>query len=256
MDNNSMKITTAAYSRFSNAEHAQFHSRAKGLIASGPADLAKLHIDDSLIQEWQQLIDQEIEINRQVQAEESTRLLAEKDRERDLLITYYFAAIRAAALAPFAPMGDAGKRLALIVDKYTGLQVEAGNVETLHLNGFIVDISKSAEAADLATLHLQDAAARLTAANDAYSALLTSRTTTRAANLLPQAGQIRHKADDIYARVCQLIEVGAILAATPAERTAVGELIDQLNQLIVEIRTMYRQSRAQKSKPAAGDAVK
>lgn len=248
MDNNSMKITKAGCTMFSNAEHAQFHLRAKGLIASGPADLTKLHIDESVIQEWQRIIDQEIEINRQVQAEESTRLLAQKDRERDLLITYYFAAIRAAALAPFAPIGDAGKRLAMIVDKYTGLQTEAGNVETLHLSGFIVDINKSAQAADLATLHLEDAPTRLAAANDAYQALLTSRTTTRAANVLPQAGQLRREADAIYARVCQLIEVGAIVAATPAERTAIGELIDQLNQLIAELKTLHRQSQAQKSK--------
>jgi len=248
MDNNSMKITTAGYTRFSNAEHAQFHLRAKGLIASGPADLAKLHIDDSVILEWQKLIDQEIEINRQVQAEESTRLLAEKDRERDLLITYYFAAIRAAALAPFAPIGDAGKRLAMIVDKYIGLQGEAGNVETLHLSGLIVDINKPAQAADLATLHLEDAPTRLAAANDAYQALLTSRTTTRAASVLPQASQLRREADAIYTRVCQLIEVGAILAATPADRTAIGELIDQLNQLIAELKTLHRQSQAQKNK--------
>lgn len=67
---------------------------------------------------------------RRVMASEQTARLAEKDRERDKLVTAIFEEIRQAARSPIAARAESGRKLRLVTDTYKGLQWETVAEET------------------------------------------------------------------------------------------------------------------------------
>ena len=237
-------ITPSNCARFDNALHAQFHNQTYAIIAA--EELSRLHVDETLLAEWRSFIDTEIDINNEARANADTAKAVEKDAERDNLLSYLFGTIRNEALSPVPARQAAAGELAIVADKYNGLQGKAFDEETLLITGLLTDLRKEPLAAHAATLGLTEVITALEVANTEYQALRTARTESRAAGKLPAAKEIRPQTDARYNRVCQLVEASYLLSTVEEDRAAIATLVDRLNQYISETKTTWKQMEAQR----------
>lgn len=238
-----IKIQDCPLTRFSGALHTQFHNQIFRLIDQWDVMLEVINVSDSLMKEWRGLIDTEIDINREVVASADTATLVELDRKRDDLITYLFATIRSSKRAPLAMQKEAATRLALIVDRYKGLQKESFDEETIHIDGLTHDLSKEQNLADMKSLGLDGVIGNLSQINEEYRTRRAQRTADRAASKLPAARDIRPQTDAVYARICQLIEVSYLICKQSADKDEIAKLADKINQQIAEIVTSHKQGQ-------------
>ena len=70
-----------------------------------------------------------------------------------------------------------------------------------HIRGLLVDLTKPAALADMATLGLQPLADMLKTSNEEFAKLFAHRNDTKAADLLPNGKKIRLKNDDTMTEV-------------------------------------------------------
>ena len=240
-----MTIEGSNCTSFSNALHAQFHSRMRTIVST--VALEKIHVSAELMKEWNDLIEAEISINREATADIVTRQLLEKDGERDSLVTYLFDGIRHEGGAFDVETRAAAERLSYVTGPYAGLQKEAFDVETLHIVGLLEDLDKAEVKPDVTKLRLTETVERLRTVNAEYQQLRASRTEQRGAAHLPVAKKVRPQTDEAYYSVCAYIEASWLLG-TAEDRALLAPLIDHVNQFVREMKTAYRQSQAQKKR--------
>lgn len=234
-------ISPTNSARISLGLHADLQVRLHAEIAKMP--VAKILLDAADIANWKKSIDTENDVARRVMASEQTARLAEKDRERDKLVTAIFEEIRQAARSPIAARAESGRKLRLVTDTYKGLQWETVAEETAHITGLLTDLSK--QQADVNALGIQPLVALLKTANTAFADLRTTRAQRKAADTLPTGAVIRTQNDETMAAVFRHIEAAYLTAADP-DRKLVSDLIDRLNRIILETKTTHNESAAQK----------
>ena len=71
--------------KLDNSLHSKFHSSAHDLVTA--ADITKLGIPSELMTEWDGNNALETDITKVSQASDETRLMKEKNKERDRLVT-------------------------------------------------------------------------------------------------------------------------------------------------------------------------
>lgn len=251
-----IKIKECSLTRFSAALHAQFQKQMYNIIDQWHMAKSVINVDNALMTEWKELIAIEVEINREVTASSSTATLAALDKERDDIIIYIFSAIRTARRSPISSQKEAAERLYLTARKYSGLQNESCDEETIHIDGLIHDLNKEQNLNDMKDLMLDTFISTLEAKNNEYRKLRLDRTTTRAENKLPSSKEVRVQSDALFLRICQLIEVSYLISKLSTEKEAIAKLADKLNQQISEIVTSHKQTQAQSSgKKKATDMV-
>lgn len=204
----------------------------------------KLLLDATDLPDWKKSIDTESDVARRIMASEQTAKLAEKDRERDKLVTAIFEEIRQAAKSPIATRAESGRKLLLVINPYKGLQWETVAEETAHITGLLTDLAKLQ--ADVNALGLQPLQALLRTANTAFSDLRTTRVQGKTANTLPTGAAIRAQNDATMTAIFRHIEAAHMVTATEPDRKVVADLIDRLNQIIAETKATYNERRAQK----------
>lgn len=231
--------------------HADLQMRLYVEIAKVP--VAKILLDAADITDWKKSIDTESDVARRIMASEQTARLAEKDRERDKLVTALFEEIRQAARSPIAARAESGRKLQLVINPYKGLQRESLAEETAHITGLLTDLAK--QQGDVNALGLQPLVALLKTANTAFADLRTTRAQSKAADTLPTGAAIRTRNDETTAAVFRHIEAAYLTAADP-DRKPVSDLIDRLNRIIAETKTTHNESAAQKHAAAGKTAGK
>ena len=93
-----IEIQSVGLGKLDNAQHVTFHSRAYDIV--NDYEPAKIGIPEPLKVEWKGNLGTEEDINKEVVAETLTKLITEKDTERDRLITYIFKIVRACLYSP------------------------------------------------------------------------------------------------------------------------------------------------------------
>ncbi|EHO71857.1 hypothetical protein HMPREF9140_00798 [Prevotella micans F0438] len=237
-------ISGTLSSLFSLGRHASLMMQLHETISKVPA--AKMLLTDVDLTNWKRDIETESDVARAIASTEEAILLKRKDAERDKLIASLFIEIRTAARSQFAARSEAGTRLKLIVDTYKGLTKEAYDEEMAHIRGLLVDLTKPAALADMATLGLQPLADMLKTSNEEFAKLFAHRNDTKAADLLPNGKKIRLKNDDTMTEVFRHIEAAYLTASTDEDRQIISDLIDRINQINSDAKARHKESKALK----------
>ena len=237
-------IKAVGQTKLDNAMHVQYHTEMYGILNS--ADQAKTGLPADVMTEYNASLAQEVDINREAQADALTADLVVADRERDRAVQYLFGVVRNATLSPDEATRKAAEALSIVVSPYRGLHDEANDRETALILGLLVDLKKPDNAAHLTTLGLTAMPAKIEALNKAFAELYTKRSDGRAATKLPLATEIRPKTDAAYERLIFTLRSNYLFGATPIEKPAIEALAARLNERAAELDTAYRQSAAQK----------
>ena len=231
-------------SKLDNSLHVQFHSLAYGLVKG--ADITKLGIPNELMVEWDGNKSIETDITKVSQISAETRLMQEKDGERDGLLTYIMGTIRNAQFLPDKDIVEAAIRSAAVVKPYNGMQNEGFDRETADIRGLVADLKKTENAADIAKLGLTSMLTKLETTNQEFDDLYTKRMTSDTGAKLPLSSKIRPETDAIYDRVILILQWNYLNGATPIDPEVIATLAENLCKLADRIDADYNRSLAQK----------
>ena len=235
-------------SKLDNSLHVQFHSLAYGLVKG--ADITKLGIPNELMVEWDGNKSIETDITKVSQISAETRLMQEKDGERDGLLTYIMGTIRNAQFLPDKDIVEAAIRIAAVVKPYNGMQNEGFDRETADIRGLVADLKKTENAADIAKLGLTSMLTKLETTNQEFDDLYTKRMTSDTGAKLPLSSKIRPETDAIYDRVILILQWNYLNGATPIDPEVIATLAENLCKLADRIDADYNRSLAQKKAAA------
>ena len=239
-----IEIQSVGLGKLDNAQHVTFHSRAYDIV--NDYEPAKIGIPEPLKVEWKGNLGTEEDINKEVVAETLTKLITEKDTERDRLITYIFKIIRACLYSPETSELKAATELVLVANKYGQLQRESFDRESGHINGLLIDLKKPEYAPHITTLRLTNAVTKLETANSEFEKLFKQSATAVKRSNLPRAAEVRLKTDANYNRVLLMLQAAYLSGAATIDRDMLKKLAHDLNGLIDKTNTAYNKSLAQK----------
>ena len=243
-----VEIRKPGMSKLDNSLHVQFHSLAYGLVKG--ADITKLGIPNELMVEWDGNKSIETDITKVSQISAETRLMQEKDGERDGLLTYIMGTIRNAQFLPDKDIVEAAIRIAAVVKPYNGMQNEGFDRETADIRGLVADLKKTENAADIAKLGLTPMLTKLETTNQEFDDLYTKRMTSDTGAKLPLSSKIRPETDAIYDRVILILQWNYLNGATPIDPEVIATLAENLCKLADRIDADYNRSLAQKKAAA------
>lgn len=248
----SVEFDSISLTRLDNALHLSFHQQVYDYYTDGTVETETVYLTPDFLAEWKGAIDLEVDINRETTASATTLTLAELEAARDGWLSYLFQAIHTAKIMPKQAMKEAGERMAVVTDKYAGIQKEAVDRETVHIEGLLLDLSDPALAEDIETLGLGEAIEEIRMANDAYKAKSKERNVARVDDKLPLTRDARQHTDACFERACLLTKAGYIISTDAEEMAAIASLVGYVNDAIRGTKATYNQSMAQRYGAGSG----
>lgn len=170
---------------------------------------------------------------------QETEQAAVHEANRDKLVIYITTRISRAGTLPLEAERDAGKFLYKVIKPYIGIARLPVAQETVQIQGLLIDLRKEENAPYVTTLGLGAYLDELEKENDAYSALTSARTQSRAANKKDNSATIRQRLDSQYDDLVMLAQSFSI--AVPSEEATT--FVSNLNQLISETVTAFNQRK-------------
>ena len=250
-------------SRYNNSLHAAYHTaQLKQLQAVGEETLETMHVSGELFEGYAMTVDDLTERSMEAQASTSTGDTTALDVERDRLLSMLFFLVASGLLSAVAEEQAAAKTLDVILRVYKGIQGKAMDVETQMIRGLLVDLKKDEAAAAVTTLRLNEILTQLETVNDKFEEVKDVRVKDRQAKHLQVKTQdLRLLADTQLEEIQDLIRATGIIAATHPEAAVllgmVNDLIDGMNGVTRNFKTVFNQSTAQKEankKPDEGES--
>ncbi|PNE24460.1 hypothetical protein BHU16_06915 [Tannerella sp. oral taxon 808] len=239
-----IEIQKMGLTRLDNALHVRYHSDVYDIIHA--LDVTKLGLTIDLMNEWEGNINDEKDINLEALANLNTKLLNEKDTERDKLVSFILNVVRTYLQSPDADEAKAAAQLDIATHRYRGIQHESMEQETTHVDGLLIDLKKADATPLLAKLRLTAAVTLLETANAAFNQVRAARTTSRAEKDLPTAVMTRPKTDAVYERIVFLMKAAYLSGATTIDRALITSVAKQMNKRMDEINETFRQILAQR----------
>ena len=234
-----IEIDPIGMKKLDNGQHVHFHSRAYDLV--NEYEPAKIGLPEPLKTEWKGNIDT---------AETLTKTMNKKNEERDRILTYIFRLIRACVFSPEEAEEKAASELALVINSYGRVQRESFDRQSSHIDGLLVDLKKTENAAHVTTLRLTSALAKLEAANGECKKLYLQSVKNPHRSNLPTAAEVRPKTDAIYNRVVFMLKAAYVSGVASVDKAALKQLAEHLNSLVDRTDKAYHQSLAQKKSAA------
>lgn len=250
-------------SRYNNSLHAAYHTaQLKQLQAVAEETLETMHVSGEQLEGYVITVDDLTERSMEAQASTATGDTTALDVERDRLLSMLYFLVASGLLSAVAEEQAAAKILDVILRVYKGIQGKAMDVETQMIRGLLVDLKKDEAAAAVTTLRLNEILTQLETVNDKFEEVKDVRVKDRQAKHLQVKTQdLRLLADTQLEEIQDLIRATGIIAATDPESAVllgmVNDLIDGMNGVTRNFKTVFNQSTAQKEankKPDEGDS--
>lgn len=239
-------INSARCTWFNLALHAKMNANIYDTVSA--ADLVKLNIQKSLMDEYRSCIDQEIELSREAQASTITGKLNKIDPLRDADISYFWKITKAGLLSPVAAQREASANLEIVVRPYINIQNATLEQETLLINGMLHDLDTEKMKECLQILSLTEVINDLKKYNDQFNELTKQRSNEKAANKVDNSRIVRPHTDTVYKRICDLIYASLLITINDADKKMISDLIDRINGFIDKANTEYNQTRSKAKK--------
>lgn len=258
-----LKYEKCNVGRFSNSLHAAYHTaQLKQLQAVGEETLETMNVSGELLEGYAMVVDDLTERSMEAQASTSTGDTTALDVERDRLLSMLFFLVASGLLSAVAEELAAAKTLDVILRVYKGIQGKAMDVETQMIKGLLVDLKKDGAAEAVTTLRLNEILTQLEAANNKFEEVKEARVKDRQTkHLQVKTPEMRSLADSQLEEIQDLIRATGIIAATDPESAVllgmVNDLIDGMNGVTRNFKTVFNQSTAQKEankKPDEGES--
>lgn len=170
---------------------------------------------------------------------QETEQAAVHEANRDNLVIYITTRISRAGTLPLEAERDAGKFLYKVIKPYIGIARLPVAQETAKIQGLLIDLRKGENASYVTTLGLEAYLAELEKENNAYIALTSARTQSRAANKKDNSATIRQRLDSQYDDLVMLAQSFSVAQPSAAATT----FVSNLNQLISETVTAFNQRK-------------
>ena len=122
-----IQIQKLSLYRLDNASHTDFHTTIGGRIAEVGAE--KLGIPAALAAEYQQCVEEAIEMIKETRTSRRTKALQQKDAECDRLVSFILAVVRAMRLSPRAEAVESAEDLYLQLRVGKRIQAEGIGVK-------------------------------------------------------------------------------------------------------------------------------
>lgn len=170
----------------------------------------------------------------------------EEEAERDRLLSMLFFMVSNAMGSTKGNTKSAAQKIDIVLRPYKGIQNQADDAETSLIKGLLVDLRKEENSEAVAALNLEPILTNLETTNNAFDLAKNERT---AENALSQNGttvEVRKKTDAIYQDICTLVYASALMATGEEDREFCISIIDEMNRVIANFKTSYKQSQAQK----------
>lgn len=250
-------------SRYNNSLHAAYHTaQLKQLQAVAEETLETMHVSGEQLEGYVITVDDLTERSMEAQASTATGDTTALDVERDRLLSMLYFLVASGLLSAVAEEQAAAKILDVILRVYKGIQGKAMDVETQMIRGLLVDLKKDEAAAAVTTLRLNEILTQLETVNDKFEEVKDVRVKDRQAKHLQVKTQdLRLLADTQLEEIQDLIRATGIIAATDPESAVllgmVNDLIDGMNGVTRNFKTVFNQSTAQKEAnkiPDEGDS--
>lgn len=257
-----LKYEKCNLGRFSNSLHAAYHTaQLKQLQAVAEETLEAMHVSGEQLEGYVITVDDLTERSMEAQASTATGDTTALDVERDRLLSMLYFLVASGLLSAVAEEQAAAKTLDVILRVYKGIQGKAMDVETQMIRGLLVDLKKDEAAAAVTTLRLNEILTQLETVNDKFEEVKDVRVKDRQAKHLQVKTQdLRLLADTQLEEIQDLIRATGIIAATDPESAVllgmVNDLIDGMNGVTRNFKTVFNQSTAQKEankKPDEGE---
>ena len=258
-----LKYEKCNVGRFSNSLHAAYHTaQLKQLQAVGEETLEGMHVSGELLEGYAMTVDDLTERSMEAQASTATGDTTALDVERDRLLSMLFFLVASGLLSAVAEEQAAAKTLDVILRVYKGIQGKAMDVETQMIKGLLVDLKKAEAAEAVTALRLNEILTQLEATNKKFEEVKEGRVKDRQTkHLQVKTPEMRLLADSQLEEIQDLIRATGIIATTDAESAVllemVNDLIDDMNGVTRNFKTVFNQSTAQKEankKPDEGDS--
>ena len=244
---NITKIEGSSCQRYSNALHVGFHQHILVIFETLLSDvLAKLHISVDLLNSYKKSIDQESELNRKSFASTLTITMDEEEAERDRLLSMLFFLVANALASSKAATKAAAQRLDVVLRPYKGIQNQADDAETALIKGLLGDLRKEENTEAVTALNLEPTLASLETTNNAFDQAKNRRAEENAMDEGETTVEVRKKTDSMYQDICTLVYASALMATEEGDKELCVSIINEMNRVIANYKTSYKQSQAQK----------
>lgn len=244
---NITKIEGSSCQRYSNALHVGFHQHILVIFETLLSDvLAKLHISVDLLNSYKKSIDQESELNRKSLASTLTITMDEEEAERDRLLSMLFFLVANALASSKAATKAAAQRLDVVLRPYKGIQNQADDAETALIKGLLGDLRKEENTEAVTALNLEPTLASLETTNNAFDQAKNRRAEENAMDEGEKTVEVRKKTDSMYQDICTLVYASALMATEEGDKELCVSIINEMNRVIANYKTSYKQSQAQK----------
>lgn len=244
---NITKIEGSSCQRYSNALHVGFHQHILVIFETLLSDvLAKLHISQDLLNSYKKSIDQESELNRKSLASTLTITMDEEEAERDRLLSMLFFLVANALASSKAATKAAAQRLDVVLRPYKGIQNQADDAETALIRGLLGDLRKEENTEAVTALNLEPTLASLETTNNAFDQAKNRRAEENAMDEGETTVEVRKKTDSMYQDICTLVYASALMATEEGDKELCVSIINEMNRVIANYKTSYKQSQAQK----------
>lgn len=244
---NITKIEGSSCQRYSNALHVGFHQHILVIFETLLSDvLAKLHISVDLLNSYKKSIDQESELNRKSLASTLTITMDEEEAERDRLLSMLFFLVANALASSKAATKAAAQRLDVVLRPYKGIQNQADDAETALIKGLLGDLRKEENTEAVTALNLEPTLASLETTNNAFDQAKNRRAEENAMDEGEKTVEVRKKTDSMYQDICTLVYASALMATEEGDKEFCVSIINEMNRVIANFKTSYKQSQAQK----------
>lgn len=241
-----------------NAEQIQFHKDVLDVITEEFAEAQKI---SALRTAYKEVYDKEDVAFVQSWALAGTADVEAKDAARDELLRYVCSIIDAKQYSPIADEKAAAKRLRTKVEPYWRANVKPYAENTSLVANMVQDMQSADYADDTAAFGLTEIVAQLKTANDDFNAAYTSRSTEKEqCELTEKMKEIRPQVDEAYRTVAEAVDslynVNALITKDETTETALAEVIDTVNGLILQLSQTISAREAKAESKSAKKGIK
>lgn len=170
----------------------------------------------------------------------------EEEAERDRLLSMLFFLVANALASSKAATKAAAQRLDVVLRPYKGIQNQADDAETALIRGLLGDLRKEENTEAVTALNLEPTLASLEVTNNAFDQAKNKRAEENSTGETETTVEVRKKTDSMYQDICTLVYASALMATGDEDREFCVSIINEMNRVIANYKTSYKQSLAQK----------
>ncbi len=246
-----LKFEGSFSSRYNLDMFAAYHAALQGMLAE-QGSLAELaHVPDEKLAAYETVVRLMEERNRSPLTDPNTQKSDTEESERDRILSLLFYFIANSLTSANKEVREAARRVEIALRNFKKIRYETDNSETLLIGSLLLACEAEELQPPIEKLGIRPILDDLAEANERFRTIKEQRIRDRYARRQQmKAHEMRRQAEALWAEIQELIHAsGVIASATPgaeAQATAIEELIRKLNAIIVNYRTSWRQSKAQK----------